>query len=458
MARVAFPESFHWGAATAAYQVEGAWNRHGRGLSIWDRFSHTPGRIEDGSNGDVACDHYHRFAEDVALMAELGLTSYRFSISWPRVQPEGRGAVNASGIDFYGRLIDALLAAGIRPLPTLYHWDLPVALEERGGWPNRDLAGWFSDYAHVVAGALGDRVSDWLVFNEPFVFTALGYLTGMHAPGRSSFPDFLRATHTVNLAQAEAFRAIRDARSDARVASALSMSHIEAASESVADRDAAERYHRFSNLWFLEPALLGRYPDALLGDLPRGEMGIREGDLERCRADFDFIGINLYTRTRVVAVPGDPHLGALPASVGDAPDSSTGAADEGPRTDMGWEVWPASLEAMILRIHRDYGGPVMEITENGCAYDDGPDARGRIADQRRIDYHREYLAAVSRAMEAGADVRGYHAWSLMDNFEWAHGFTKRFGLVHVDFESGRRRIKDSGHWYAGVIRDGGFDR
>jgi beta-glucosidase len=446
MARVTFPESFHWGAATSAYQVEGAWNLDGRGESIWDRFAHTPGRIEDGSNGDVACDHYRRFAEDVALMGDLGLTSYRFSIAWPRVQPEGRGAFNPKGIDFYGRLVDALLAAGIRPMPTLYHWDLPVALEERGGWPNRDLAGWFSDYAHTIAEALSDRVSDWLVFNEPFVFTVMGYLTGMHAPGRKSFADCLRATHTVNLAQAEASRAIRAARSDARISSAFSMSHIEPAGDSETDCAAAERYHRFANLWFLEPALLGRYPDAFLADLPREEMGIREGDLERCRADFDFIAINLYTRTRVACAPGDPYLGALPAAPG-----------EGPRTDMDWEVWPDALEELILRIHRDYDSPVIEITENGCAYDDGPDARGRIADRRRIEYHRAHLAALGRAMQAGADVRGYHVWSLLDNFEWSHGYTKRFGLIHVDFASGRRRIKDSGHWYADVIRQRGFE-
>src|SRR4051812_6618228 len=295
-----FSKGFFWGTATAAYQIEGAWNEDGKGESVWDRFAHTPGKIRDGSTGDIACDHYHRYREDIALMRALRLNSYRFSISWPRIQANGFGPANPKGIDFYNRLVDALLQANIRPLVTLYHWDLPQALEDAGGWPNRDLAGRFAEYAGLMARALGDRVRDWVLLNEPAAFTSQGYLDGTHAPGRTSIIDFLRATHTANLAQGMGFRAVKAARPNARVGVALSMSPCEPASDSDADRLAAERAHAITNVWFLEPALRGRYPDAFAYN-PAVLMKIHQDDMQIVRAPFDFIGINLYYRTRVSA-------------------------------------------------------------------------------------------------------------------------------------------------------------
>jgi len=448
MARVRFPESFHWGTATASYQIEGAWAEDGKGESIWDRFAHTPGRIQNGDTGDVACDHYHRYRDDVELMRGLNLTSYRFSIAWPRIQPTGRGAANPKGLEFYERLVDSLLGAGIRPLPTLYHWDLPQALEDAGGWPERDTAMRFADYAETVARAFGDRVSHWLIFNEPAIFTTMGYLAGIHAPGRREREAYLRATHSVNLAQGEAFRAMRSVLSDAAIGTAFSMSHCEPATDSAADLAACERFHRLINTWHLEPALHGRYPDAYRGEPPLETMGVEPGDMERVRAPLDFIGINLYFRTIVAENPDDPGLGAR--AVGPV------GGREGPRTDFGWEVWPDALYQMVMRVTRDYEGPPIEITENGCAYDDGLDAHGRVNDTRRIDYYRGYLSALARAIEEGADVRGYHAWSLLDNFEWSEGYAKRFGLVHVDFSTGRRTPKESGRWYGRVAAEGGF--
>jgi beta-glucosidase len=450
MARIRFPEGFHWGAATAAYQIEGAWREDGKGESIWDRFAHAKGKIKNGDTGDVACDSYHRYREDIALLREMNLTSYRFSIAWPRIQPEGRGRPNAKGIDYYRRLVDELLAAGIRPFPTLYHWDLPQTLEDAGGWPNRDTAGRFADYAHIVAQALGDRVQSWMIFNEPLIFTVMGYRVGIHAPGRRDPAASLRAGHTVNLAQGEAFRAIRSVQSQARIGTAFSMSPCEPAGDREADAEAAERWHRYINLWFLEPALRGRYPEAFPDGLPEDAMGIREGDLERVRAPLDFLGINLYTRTLVAAEPKGPlDLDAVP--VGPA------GGNEGPKTDFGWEVWPDSLYTMILRITRDCDRPVIEVTENGCSYGDGPDAHGVVNDTRRIDFHAGYLAAVSRAIDEGADVRGYHAWTLLDNFEWSQGFGQRFGLTYVDFPSADRTLKESGRWYGRAAAENGFD-
>lgn len=449
MGHFGFPNGFHWGAATAAYQVEGAWKEDGKGESIWDRFAHTPGRIRDGDTGDRACDSYHRTAEDVALLRRLNLTSYRFSISWPRIFPKGSGAVNHKGLDHYRRFVERLLEAGIRPLPTLYHWDLPQTLQDRGGWPERDTAGRFTDYADTVVRGLGDLVDTWVLFNEPAIFTLLGYLLGQHAPGLADRDLFLRASHTVNLAQADAMRAMRASRADARLGTALSLSPCEPLGDSDADAAAAERWHRLMNVWFLEPALLGRYPEAFQSGLPLDAMGVREGDLELVREPFDFLGVNLYSRTRVRHVAGDPNgLGALPAG----PEAAQGAV-----TDLGWEVWPDALYDMLMRLTRDYEGPALEITENGCAYDDGPDPTGAIHDQRRIDYLQGHLTAVARALEDGADVRGYHAWSLLDNFEWAEGYSQRFGLVWVDFESAERTIKDSGHWLARVADENGIE-
>jgi beta-glucosidase len=447
-AEVSFPRNFFWGAATAAYQIEGAWNEDGKGESIWDRFAHTPGKIKHGDTGDIACDSYHRWREDIALVRAMNLNSYRFSISWPRIQPSGAGS-NPKGVDYYSRLVDALLEARIRPFVTLYHWDLPQTLEDAGGWPNRDTASRYADYVELVTRALGDRVSDWMLFNEPSAFVDVGYLEGTHAPGRKSLIDFLRASHTVNLAQGAGFRALKATRPSARVGTAFSMSACEPATNSEEDKLAAERAHAITNLWFLEPALNGRYPEALTF-LPETVMGIKSGDLDKMRAPLDFIGVNLYYRTIASAPTAMERLAhaqqwLFPVKMG--------PGQQGHRTDCGWEVWPQAMYDIVTRISREFNRPQIEITESGCAYNDGPDASGVINDTRRIEYHRQYLQALSRAIADGADVRGYHAWTLLDNFEWAEGRSQRFGLAYVDFKTQHRTIKESGKWYAKVAAE-----
>jgi beta-glucosidase len=448
-AEILFPENFFWGAATSAYQIEGAWNEDGKGESIWDRFAHSPGKIKSGDTGDVACDSYHRWGEDITLMRAMNLNSYRFSLSWPRIQPEGSGTVNSKGIDYYSRLIDALLHARVRPFVTIYHWDLPQTLEDKGGWPNRDTASRYADYVEIVARSFGDRVSDWCLFNEPSAFCDLGYLEGTHAPGHKSLFEFLRATHTVNLAQGAGFRALKAVRPSARVGTAFSMSACEPATDSPEDKAAAERAHAITNLWFLETALKGQYPDAL-AFLPERAMSIKSGDLEKMKAPLDFIGVNLYYRT-IASAPSsverltNPQEWLFPVKM-------TGG-NQGPKTDMGWEIWPQALYDVVTRLTRDFNRPEIEITESGCAFNVGPDANGAIHDESRIRYHRQYLQALSQAIADGANVGGYHAWSLMDNFEWAEGFSQRFGLAYTDFKTQERTIKDSGRWYAKVAAE-----
>ena len=448
-----FPPGFFWGAGTSAYQVEGAWNEDGKGESIWDRFTHHPGKVKGAATGDVACDSYHRAAEDVALVKAMNLNSYRFSVSWPRIQPTGKGPPNPKGLDYYSRLVDALLAARVRPMLTLYHWDLPQVLEDQGGWPNRDLANRFADYAQIVARALGDRVSTWTLFNEPWVFTVLGYRVGIHAPGRTSEADALRATHTVNLAQGQAFRAVKAARPGVKVGSSFAMTSMEPKTPSLEDRAAAERFHAFLNVWFLEPALKGAYPTATSGYIREDALGIQPGDMHTARVPLDFIGINYYDARH----PGrcarvlDPRRPGSPSS---APSSPKAAVRGGSRPRVG-RPWPdAGLYALLMRVTKDYGHPLIEITENGCAYNDGPDAGGRVWDGRRTDYLRGHVGAVQRAMRDGARVGGYHAWSLLDNFEWAEGYTQRFGLTFVDYATQKRTIKDSGRWYAQLAATG----
>jgi beta-glucosidase len=443
---ILFPDKFFWGTATSAYQLEGAWKEDGKGESIWDRFAHTPGKIKDGGTGDMACDSYHRWRDDIALMRAMNLNSYRFSISWPRVQPTGSGAANSKGLDYYSRLVDALLEARIRPFVTLYHWDLPQPLQDAEGWPNRDTASRFGDYVAIVARSIGDRVSDWMLFNEPAAFTYRGYLQGELAPGRQSIVDFLRATHTVNLAQGAAFRSLKATRPAARVGTAFSMSACEPATDSAEDKLAADRAHAITNLWFLEPALHGRYPDAFTF-LPERLMNIQTGDLEKMSAPLDFVGINLYYRT-IASASGalqrlsNPQKWLFPVTMA--------GGSQGAKTEMGWEIWPQALYDIVMRITRDFNRPAIEITESGCSCHDVPDANGEIIDTNRIEYHRWYLQALARAIAAGADVRSYHAWSLIDNFEWAEGFSRRFGLAYVDFKTQRRTLKESGRWYAKV--------
>jgi beta-glucosidase len=448
MAEMSFPKGFLWGTASASYQIEGAWKDDGKGESIWDRFSHTRGKIKHGETGDTACDFYHRYSEDIAIQAELGLNASRISLSWPRIMPSGKGAINQKGIDFYKRVADELLARNIEPWVTLYHWDLPQTLEDVGGWPNRDLAEYFRDYAAACVEHLGDRVKHWIVFNEPWMFTILGYLTGIHAPGRREPAAAIRATHTVNLAQGMAARALRESRNQpAAVGTAFSMAAVYPASESAEDRAAAERWHRFANVWFLDAVMHGRYPDVYVQGTMADRVEIKPGDAELMRAPLDFIGINLYSRVVVAHDPNDHNLGAKQVRAG-SPEV----------TDFGWEVCPSALSDMVSRITKDYGRPPIYITENGCSYGDAPGADGKVDDQRRISFLRRYLAALKRAIAAGADVRGYFTWTLTDNFEWAEGLSsQRFGIVWCDFKTQQRIIKESGRWYAKVARANALD-
>jgi beta-glucosidase len=442
-----FPGGFWWGAATAAYQIEGAAHLDGRGESIWDRFSHTAGAVHDGDTGDVACDSYHRYEEDVSLLKRLNLTSYRFSISWPRIQPDGQGRANPRGLAYYDRLVDALLRAGIRPLATLYHWDLPQALEDRGGWPNRDTAQRFSDYASTVAAPLADRIKHWLLFNEPKTFTAAGYLLGVHAPGRQEPLEYLRATHNVNLAQGSAFHALKAIDRGLQIGSALDVAPMLPATASPEDLAAAERWHRFQNLWFIQPALRGHYPSGVLpADRQEFLLDWRTGDDAIVRAPLDFLGLNYYSPSLVSHASEGNGIPGLRVKVDWAKGHDCKAT-----TDIGWDIHPAGFYDIVMRMAEETGNLPIEITENGAAYNIGPDSSGQVRDTLRTAYLRSHLRELARAIRDGAPVRGYHHWSLLDNFEWAHGYSQRFGLVYVDFANGQARtVKESGHWYAKV--------
>ena len=445
-----FPKGFLWGSATASYQVEGAWNIDGRSESIWDRFSHTAGNVKGGWTGDVACDNYHRYPEDIAIMKQMNLRSYRYSLAWPRIQPSGSGAANQKGIDYYKRLTDAVLGAGMRPLVTLFHWDLPQTLENQGGWPNRDTAARFADYVEIVIKALGDRIDTWAIFNEPWVFTYVGYAEGRHAPGKTDFGLFLKSAHTVNIAQGDAFRAIKAIAPKSKVGSAFSMSPASPLTSSPENVAAAKRFDAFNNVWFLETALRGRYPEAFVHGTPLEAMGFRSGDEKRMTAPLDYIGVNYYFRRLVSASTSTTCTTAASSKVSyDAMGFELAMGKDGPLTEIGWEVYPRGLYDIVQRVSKDYKLPI-EITENGCSYGDYPDANGRVADDRRIHYYREHLRELAHAIHDGADVRGYHAWSMLDNFEWAEGYTQRFGLVYIDFPTQRRYMKDSAKWFSKI--------
>jgi beta-glucosidase len=438
-----FPDGFFWGTATAAYQIEGAHDADGKGPSIWDTFSHTPGKIETGDVGDVACDHYHRYRDDVTLMADLGLTAYRFSISWPRVLPQGTGAVNGAGLDFYQRLVDALLERNITPFITLYHWDLPQTLQDRRGWGNRDMAGWFADYAALVGRTLGDRVKHWITFNEPFAFLVLGHIFGMHAPGLTDPQLAFQSSHHVNLAHGDAVRALRAAVRGSRVGITQVSMPVYPASEGDADAAAARRFDGFINRWYWEPPLVGRYPDDIVERLGSIAPAIDPGDLERMAPPIDFFGHNSYTRAVVRDDPESMLLGA------------TQVKTHNPATEMGWEIYPDHLYDALTRITRDYGAPDIYITENGAAFRDEV-VNGEVKDPQRLDYLYTHLAACHRAIEDGVKLRGYFCWSLLDNFEWAHGYAKRFGVVYTDYPTQRRIVKASGRWLGEVAFHNGL--
>jgi len=457
-----FPREFLWGMASAAYQVEGAWNVDGKGESNWDRFSHTVGKIKGGATGDASCDQYHRYKEDIAILKRLNQKSYRFSTSWTRIQPTGSGPVNQKGIDYYSRLTDALLEAGIRPFCTIYHWDLPQALEDRGGWPNRDLAAYYADFAGILAKNLGDRITTWAPFNMPWTFTYYGYGIGVFPPGKSSFDQFLKAAHTVNLAQGEAFRAIKAASSKATVGSAYGMAPAYPKTSSEADRAATARYHAMNNLYFLNTAIHGEYPKAFVGGTPYEAIGFKSGDEKIMKVPLDWLGFHYYTRRVVSNAAGGSESG-VGGHFGTETEGEGGSSSrdpltqihvemptEGPLTEAGLEIWPQGIYDLVMQISREYNHSIIEISENGCCYLDSPDETGRVADARRIAFHRQILAELARAIADGARVRAYHAWSLVDNFEWGDGYTQRYGLTYVDFRNQKRTVKDSGLWYGRV--------
>ncbi|CAL9313849.1 MULTISPECIES: GH1 family beta-glucosidase [unclassified Streptomyces] len=451
---LAFPAGFRWGTATAAYQIEGAATEDGRTPSIWDTFSRVPGKVRNGDTGDIAADHYHRMPEDVALMRELGVTDYRFSVSWSRVQPTGRGPAVRKGLDFYRRLVDELRAADIRPVATLYHWDLPQELEDAGGWPHRDTAERFAEYAGLVADALGDGVATWTTLNEPWCAAFLGYASGVHAPGRTDPAASLRAAHHFNLGHGLAVRALRAALPrSAEVSLTLNLHAVRPLTGSEADRDAARRIDALGNRVFLDPVFHGRLPEDLVADTAAltDWSFVRDGDLEVAATPVDSLGINYYSPTVVAA---GTHEGPSPWPGAEGHVRFEPAP--GPRTAMDWPVDADGLYELLARLRDELPRVPLVITENGAAYDDYADPSGAVHDPERVAYLRQHLAAVHRAIEDGADVRGYFLWSLLDNFEWAYGYSKRFGIVHVDFASQRRTPKDSARWYADVIARGGL--
>jgi beta-glucosidase len=448
--RITFPESFTWGAATSAFQIEGGWNEDGKGESIWDRFCRTPGKIADGLDGTQACDHIHRWESDLDIIADMGLGSYRFSISWPRVIPEGDGAPNPAGLDFYDRLVDGLLGRGITPYITLFHWDLPQLLQDRGGWSNRKTVDAFVDYTSVVTRRLGDRVNRWITHNEPWVFAFVGHLFGAHAPGTEDLATALNVAHNLLLSHGRAVPVIKDNSPGALVGIAQNLEWVESASERIEDLAAAERHDGAFNRWFLDPIFGRGYPQDMLAWYGRSSPRMEPGDMAEIAAPLDFLGVNYYTR-RVIA-----H-----AARGEGGRSVFGARQVNwpfvPRADFDeWEIAPEGLYRLLVRLQRDYDPKSIYITENGTSWPDVVEPDGRVRDLIRIRYLARHAAAVAQAIDDGAKVDGYFAWSLLDNFEWGFGYTKRFGLVHVDYATQRRTLKDSAAWYGSLAKTNSF--
>ena len=439
-----FPEAFLWGSATSAYQVEGSPLADGAGPSIWQRFARTPGLVQDDDTGDVACDQYRRYADDVALMKGLGMNAYRFSIAWSRVLPDGRGTVNAKGLGYYDRLVDALLAHGISPCATLFHWDLPAALDDRGGWLNPDIAHWFADYASIVFRKLDDRIAMWATLNEPWVVTDGGYLHGKLAPGHRNRFEAPIATHQLLRAHAAAVQAYR-AIGKHRIGIVVNLEPKYPASERLEDRAATARAHAYMNRQYLDPVFLGRYPRALEEIFGEAWPHWPADDLAFIKQPIDFVGVNYYTRNVTRFDPLSWPLRAVPVR-----------QKRATHTETGWEVFPQGLTDTLAWVKARYGNPPIYVTENGAAFFDPPVVEGdHLSDPLRVDYLRRHLGAVHAALAAGVDVRGYFAWSLLDNFEWSHGYSKRFGIVHVDFETQKRTPKDSARFYARVIASRG---
>ena len=451
MSQITFPPDFLWGTATSSYQIEGAWNKDGKGPSIWDTFSHAPGNVKNDDTGDVACDHYHRWQEDIALMKSLNFQAYRFSIGWARILPQGRGAVSRAGLDFYSRLVDGLLEAGITPFVTLYHWDLPQALQDEGGWPTRSTAEAFVEYAAVVSRHLGDRVQHWITHNEPWVVAFLGNQIGIHAPGLKDWNLALKAAHHLLVSHGQAVPVIRQNSPNAEVGITLNFTWAEAAGRSAQSYHAARYFDGYLNRWFLDPLYGRRYPADMVatyaaeGYLPNGLDFVQPGDWDIITAPTDFLGVNYYTRTLAhdTTNPYDPTARRVPPQ-----DSEV--------TDFNWEVYPAGLYNLLNRLYFDYQMPKLYITENGASYGEGPNASGHVPDQRRISFLKRHFAAAHRAIQNGVPLVGYLVWSFLDNFEWAEGYSQRFGIVWVDYETLERIPKDSALWYKEVIANNGF--
>lgn len=445
---IAFPKDFTWGAATAAYQIEGHTRADGRGESIWDTFCRVPGVIEEGASGEGACDHYVRWRDDIKLMQDLGLKSYRLSIAWPRILPAGAGAVNAKGLDFYERLIDALLKAGIAPNITLYHWDLPQALEDKGGWASRDTAFAFRDYTDAVLKRLGDRPLQWATFNEPWCVANLGYGNGSHAPGRKESPRVLnQVIHHILLAHGLSVQSLRRHSKGAKAGIVIVPVIPQGATAAAQDRQAAEDFWQAENDWWMHPLLLGKYPEQVWNwkgpDVPE----VQPGDMELIAQKLDWLGLNFYFPTRV-----QPGSSPLKPTVVKPPEVPTTAMPD-------WEIDPKIAGHVLTEFSRRYPKLPLYVTENGAAFQDPePDGQGRVADPQRLDYIRSHLASAQAALQGGVDLRGWYVWSLMDNFEWRFGYGKRFGIVHVDYKNFERRVKDSGRWYRECIKNGGFAR
>ncbi|HSK87315.1 MAG TPA: GH1 family beta-glucosidase [Anaerolineales bacterium] len=450
--KVTFPENFLWGAATASYQIEGAWDKHGKGESTWDRFTHTPGKIRNNDTGDIADDHYRLWKKDIGLMKKIGLQAYRFSISWPRVLPGGRGKVNQKGLDFYSKLVDGLLKADIVPFVTLNHWDIPQKLEDEGGWPARSTAEAFVEYTDVISRALGDRVKNWITHNEPAVVAWMGYGSGIHAPGLKDYKLGVRAAHHLLLSHGQAVPVIRRNSPGAEVGITLNIAWGVAASNSRADRDAVRANEGEWFRWFADPVYGRGYPSDKVEDftkkgfLPNGLDFVQPGDMDAIATPTDFIGLNYYSRHifRTNGADNDPQ------TVFSQPKSPEHW------TEMGWENHPDGLLGVLGRVYFNYQPPKLYITENGASYSTPPDEKGDIRDEHRTNYLRTHFVAMHRAIQVGIPLAGYFLWSLMDNFEWSHGFTQRFGIIWVDYETKKRTLKDSAKWYKKVIKKNGF--
>ena len=451
-----FPENFLWGAATASYQIEGAANEDGRGPSIWDTFSHTPGKVLHGDTGDVACDHYHRLEEDLDLMVEIGLKAYRFSVAWPRIQPEGSGPANQKGLDFYRRLVDGLRERSIEPMLTLYHWDLPQALQDRGGWTSRETSGRFAEYAEIMYGALSDSVSYWITLNEPWVAAWLGHGYGAHAPGLKSADAALSATHHLLFGHALAMQRMRSAGDGNRLGVTLNLHPARPGRDRDADGEAARRVDGQANRLYLDPLFRGSYPEDILSHYrERGAdlSFVLDGDLEKISAPIDFLGVNYYFRHTIRDAPEGGEDGVPFADLNARPI----VPHAGEKTAMGWPVEPEGLTEILVRIKDEYADLPLYVTENGRAVSDYVDPEGGVDDEERVSYLDAHFRAAHEAMERGADLRGYMVWSFLDNFEWAEGYSKRFGLVFVDYGTQKRIPKASARWYSDVVRRNGLE-